>query len=126
MGKNIALKMKRAARLFDRNPRSSENSDDYYFLSDCAEQAIAECKELNRSDWFFNLFEQCSELCKNGILPAEDEIISFFGAGGLNGIVAGYLWLALKCVLIDFALQGVDAGDDKLFTDSVLDRKSVV
>ena len=120
MGKNIALKMKRAARLFDRNPRSSENSDDYYFLSDCAEQAIAECKELNRSDWFSNLFEQCSELCKNGILPADDEIISFFGAGGLNGIVAGYLWLALKCVLIDFALQGVDAGDDKLFTDSVL------
>ncbi len=120
MNVNIALKMKQACRVFKRNSEDGALADDYYFLSDCAAQAMAECRRIKGSDWFSGLFVKCAEICKNGILPSEDEIISFFGADRLNGIVAGFLTLAIECVLIDYASQAVVSADDKLFSDSLL------
>ncbi len=125
MNENVVLKMKQASRLFKRNSESGALADDYYFLSDCASQAINGCKSVKDKEGFEALFFRCAELCKNGILPREDEIIGFFGAEGLNGIAAGFLHQALKCVLVDFASQGVVTADDKMFSDSLLSLRKL-
>lgn len=118
MNENIALKMKKAARLFSGYSGGGELSDEYYILSHMAKQAVSDCKKLKKSESFQSLFAECTELCKRGTLPDEEQIIGFFGKDGLNAILAGRLPLAITCALIDYAAQAAESGDDKLFETS--------
>ncbi len=117
MSENVASKVKYASRIFKRNSNNGALSDDYYFLWDSAVQTANECKKFKGVDWFAALFLQCAELCKNGILPDDEDIVAFFGR--MNGIKSGYLQLALKSVLIDYAAQGAVAAEDAFFENSL-------
>ena len=118
MRKNISLKTKNASRIFKRKSTESELSDDYYFLWNCAVQTADECKKICEYKWFSGLFDQCTELCRNGILPSNEEIISFFG--NMNGIESVYLSVAVRCVLIEYAAKAVSESDNKLFENSLM------
>ncbi len=119
--------MKSALRNFKKNMRkfSEENrkeastwlSDNYYILERCARQAAIECsharKSMKGSDLLPGLFDKCGELCENGVLPDEIEIVEFLKKDGLDGISAGYLPLAVKCALVDCASKGINLNDKK-------------
>ena len=62
----------------------------------------------------------CRELCENGILPDDNEIIGYFAEKELNAAETEYLYLAITCVLIEYAVQGIKSGDKKLFENSSL------
>ena len=121
MKQSLVTVMKDAERTFRRNAQSSAKSvdsetsgwlsDNFYILERHARQAAEECKKAERktkgSDMIPGLFERCSELCSKGILPDEEKTIEFFDKKGLSGIEAGFLPLAITCVLIDKAAKGV-------------------
>ncbi len=119
--------MKSALRNFKKNMRkfSDKNrkessawlSDNYYILERCARQAAVECsharKSMKGSDLLPSLFGRCAELCENGAIPDEGEIVEFLKRDGLDGISAGYLPLAVTCALVDSASKGINLNNEK-------------
>ena len=112
-------KMKNAVQIFRRSMKSSADdrlTDNYYILVRAAQSAVRECKAAKRkirgSDFIDSLVESCIRLCKNGRLPAEEEIIAYFGAKA-SSLTAEYLPLCLTCALVELAARGVRANDEK-------------
>ena len=120
MSKNIAKKMKYAAKTFKRNVSGADDwlSDNYYILEHHATRAAKDCKtaqkQLKGSDFLPGLFMRCRDLCEKGILPDEEKIIAFFGKGGIDGIAVNYFPLAVTCALIDIASESVRSGSKVL------------
>lgn len=116
MSENIAKKMKYAAKAFKRNVSDADDwlSDNYYILKRHAVQAAEDCKaaqkQLKGSDFLPGLFMRCRDMCEKGNLPDDEQIIAFFGKGGIDGVAIGYLPLAVTCALIDIASEGVRSG----------------
>ena len=120
MNENVAKKMKYAAKTFRRNASGGDDwlSDNYYILERHAVQAAKDCKTVQRqfksSDFLYGLFMRCRDMCEKGVLPDEKKIAEFFGKGGIDGTVVGYLPLAITCALIDIAAEGVRSGGKAL------------
>lgn len=117
MKESLEKVMINAARSFKCSVRVSRDksddetaiqvSDNYYILERCAKQAARECRyaemALRGSDSLPSLFARCVEMCKNGELPPEKEIIEFFKADGISGRVLRFLPLAITCALVNCA-----------------------
>lgn len=121
MSENIAFKMKSAARFLSRKAES-ETSDAYRIIAQKASCASKECRSISRKNKaaFSHLLNRCRELCKDGILPDDENIILFWGKNSLNAYEISGLYLAFTCVLIEYAVQAVRSGDKKLFENSSL------
>jgi len=121
MTENIAFNMKSAARLLGKKTEG-KTADDCRILARKAKCAEAECKNMSRKTliMFQKLTALCRELCENGILPDDGKITVFFSEKSLNAVETGYLYLAITCVLIEYAVQGIKSGDKKLFENSSL------
>ncbi len=121
MDKSLERVMKDAVRSFKCSVRARETkldeetarcvSDNYYILERCAENAAEECryaeKMLKDPELLPGLFARCVEMCKNGILPDEKEIIGFFETDAVGGIELRFLPLAITCALVDIAAKAV-------------------
>lgn len=121
MSENIAFRMKSAARFLSRKTEG-KTADDCRILARKAKCAETECRKMGRkaSAGFLRLTVLCRELCENGILPDDDKIIGYFAEKELNAAETEYLYLAITCVLIEYAVQGIKSGDKKLFENSTL------
>lgn len=85
-------------------------TDNYYILENAAVDALKGCKAVFRSgaskSFLENSVKKCIGICKNGVLPKEDEIIEAF-AGKASVMTAEYLPLCLTCALIDYAAKSI-------------------
>lgn len=127
MNDSLERVMRDAMRTFKRGVRSQTDksdaetagwlSDNYYMLERMAAEAAQECRQaekfLKGSDLLPSLFARCVEMCKNGTLPDEKEIVEFFAGDGLDGVSSGYLQLAVVCALIDIAAEEVRSSGKK-------------
>ena len=125
MKKNIEAVMRNAARTFKRSAEACAGSggsagwlsDNYYILERTAKQAVRDCKRLRNtpkgSDLLPGLFARCKEMCENGNLPSEEEIVDYFGVGSLGGAAVELLPLAVTCALADEAASAVRADSEK-------------
>ena len=83
MKKNIEAVMRNAAITFRRSAEAGGSagwlSDNYYILERTAKQAVQDCRRLRNtpkgSDLLPGLFARCKEMCENGNLPSEEEIV---------------------------------------------------
>lgn len=121
MKESLERVMKNAMRSFKCGMRASKDksdeetamrlSDNYYILERRARLAAEECKRAEKafkgSDLLPSLFARCVEMCKNGELPAEKEIIEFLKADGIDGMSLRVLPLAISCALVDCAANAV-------------------
>lgn len=121
MKKNIEAVMRNAAITFKRSAEAGGSagwlSDNYYILERTAKQAVQDCRRLRNtpkgSDLLPGLFARCKEMCENGNLPSEEEIVDYFGAGSLGGAAVELLPLAVTCALVDEAACAVRADSEK-------------
>lgn len=127
MDKSLERVMKDAVRSFKcsvnaRKTKLDEEtarcvSDNYYILERCAANAAEECrcaeKMLKDPELLPGLFARCVEMCKNGSLPDEKEIIAFFEADSVNGVELRFLPLAITCALVDCAAKAVRSQSGK-------------
>ena len=85
-------------------------TDNYYILENAAVDDLKECKAVFRSgankSFLENSVKKCISICKNAVLPKEDEIIEAF-AGKASIMTAEYLPLCLTCALIDYAAKSI-------------------
>ena len=121
MRESLVTAMKNAERAFRRGAKpplkkpesevSRRLSDNYYILGRQAQNAARECRIVQRflkdSELLPGLFERCLKMCRKGVLPNDEGIISFFSQTGLKGFEAEYLPLAITCALIDIAAKSV-------------------
>ncbi len=110
-------KMKKAARLFRQKAVSGTDErliDNFYILDTAARSAARDLRRIRGSDFIKSTVNECIKLCKNGKLPDEAEIISFFGSSA-SSLTAEYLPLCLTCALVEYAAKAVQTGDDSLF-----------
>ena len=121
MDKSLERVMKDAVRSFKCSVRARQTkldeetarcvSDNYYILERCADNAAEECryaeKMLKDPEVLPGLFARCVEMCKNGSLPDEKGIISYFESGAVSGIELRFLPLAITCALVDIAVKAV-------------------
>lgn len=121
MNENIAFKMKSAARFLGRKAEN-ESLDDCRIMSQKAKCVWAECRNMGKktSETIQKLIILSRELCKDGVLPNDNKIIDYFYPQSLNAIEAEYLKLAITCVLIQYAVQGIRSDDKNLFKNSSL------
>lgn len=126
MNKSLSGIMKDAVRTFRLSMKKGPSvilKDNYYILVPTAENAYRECRKIKRrfgkTGFLPDLYEACKKKCKGGRLPAEDEIITFFGSEA-SSLTAEYLPLCLTCALIDYAARGVRAKDgEDMLADAV-------
>ena len=92
MRESLVTAMKNAERAFRRGAKpplkkpesevSRRLSDNYYILGRQAQNAARECrivqKFLKDSELLPGLFERCLKMCRKGVLPNDEGIISFF------------------------------------------------
>ncbi len=121
MSENIAFRMKSAARFLSRKAESKA-ADDCRIIARKAKCAGTECRKTGRKALvrLQKLTALCRELCKDGILPDDGKITDYFSEKNLNAVETGYLYLAITCVLIEYAVQGIRSDDKKLFENSSL------
>ena len=121
MSENIAFRMKSAARFLSRKTEG-KTADDCRILARKAKCAETECRNMSRKNLsgFCRLTVLCRELCENGILPDDNEIIGYFDGKELNAAETEYLYLAITCALIEYAVQGIKSGDKRLFENASL------
>ncbi len=85
-------------------------TDNYYILENSATDALKGCRALRKKarnkDFLEKLVAKCIGLCKNGVLPKEEEIIEAF-SGKASVLTAEYLPLCLTCALIDYAAKSL-------------------
>ncbi len=97
-------------------------ADNRYLLVNAAESVIKGLKGTKRrfrgSRFPESLFESCAELCKNGILPSETEIIEFFG-GKSGSLTAEYLPLCLTGALVEYAAKCVRKDNLQMLSQTV-------
>ncbi|MBO5410237.1 MAG: hypothetical protein J6A60_03145, partial [Clostridia bacterium] len=111
-----------AARREDSSQLYSWLSDNYYLLATCAESCADDCKRIQRnkkdSAELSGLYDLCRKICRNGVLPAENELAH--SVSDMSGcFLSTNLPLALSCTLIEYAREAVGKGDVLLLSDAV-------
>ncbi len=131
MKNNPCKAMKTDGKIFRKYALKNKNktktkqllNEHYPMLARCARQSADECriiqKQLEDPQILQGLFDECSELCKDGILPETVDIIDFF-ADKTSGLLLNYLPLAITCALIDKCADAVTGENRDLLEKSVL------
>ena len=130
--KNIPCKsMETAVKIFKKYAAKNKSerktshllTEHYPMLVRCAHQSAGECRKIPQKlgipELLTDLFDKCSELCKDGNLPDSDVIIEFF-KGKLNGIATAFLPLAITASLINKCAEAVNDDNDETLRKSVL------
>ena len=98
-------------------------TEHYPMLGRCARQSADEYRRIRKQfedpQILQGLFDRCSELCKDGILPDSVDIIDCF-TDKINGLVLPYLPLAITCALIHKCAEAVTEDNSSLLEKSVL------
>ncbi len=114
---------KYALRKKEKNETVQVLTEHYPMLERCARQSAEECKRIQKQlkdpELFPGLFDKCTEMCRNGILPDSDAIVDFFG-GEMNGISTALLPSAITCALIHRCAVAVSENNCEMLKKSVL------
>lgn len=127
MRESLEKIMKAAVRSFKCSMRALKSkpdsetaifvSDNYYILERCARNAAQECRKAEKSfkgsDLLPSLFARCVEMCKNGEMPDEKGIISFFESEEIGGRALRFLPLAITCALVACAAKAAESQSKK-------------
>lgn len=113
MRSRLSSDLKQALHSFKKGIKSRNNtnivcegwlSDNYFLLERIGVAALAESKK-NKNKNIHTLYEKCSHVCQNGVLPTQEEIIGIFKSTNIAN--ANKLRFALTASLLVTAGDGV-------------------
>lgn len=123
--KNITKRIKKASETFRKYAKKSSSgwlTDNFYILEGSASEALKECRKVQKTadgpDCFPGLFNTCLEICGNGVLPSEDELVEALRAECKGSFECLLLPLAITCALIIKGEEGAK-GENSLLAESI-------
>ena len=110
----------------DENETSLWLTDNFHLLSreySSLNKTLVKNKTLSQTDDNFFFLKQCAEICENGVLPDEDEIISFFKNKETTVMNLSFLPFFLSFALLSICAESLKKGNDNVKNTVISLRK---